>query len=69
MALAYASIALAALESRARRGESILLYEEETVLWRFALPRLGWRRRAQRARLPTHPLSHSQIKQLARASA
>jgi DDE superfamily endonuclease len=60
--LAYGSLELAALEYRARRGELILLYEDETVLWRFALPRLGWWRRAQRSRLPTRPLSHSQIK-------
>jgi transposase len=39
-----------------------LLYEDETILWRFALPRLGWWRRIQRTRLPTRPLSHSQIK-------
>jgi hypothetical protein len=32
-------------------------------LWRFALPRLGWWRRAQRYRLPTRPLSQGQIKQ------
>jgi len=61
-ALAYASLALAALEYRARRGASILLYEDETVLWRLALPRAGWWRKGQRARLPTHPLSPSQIK-------
>jgi hypothetical protein len=30
--LAYASIALAALEYQARRGEIILLYEDETIL-------------------------------------
>ena len=60
--LSYASLELAALESRARRGEIILLYEDETILWRFALPRLGWWRRTQRYRLPTHPLSQSQIK-------
>ena len=59
--LAYASLALAALEYRARRGEIILLYEDETILWRFALPRAGWGRQAQRARRPTRPLSHSQI--------
>ena len=47
---------------RARRGEIILLYEDETVLWRFALPRAGWWRKAQRSRLPTRPLSPSQIK-------
>jgi DDE superfamily endonuclease len=40
-----------------------LLYEDETILWRFALPRLGWWRRAQRYRLPTRPLSQGQIKQ------
>src|SRR5215470_15493259 len=60
--LAYGSIDLAALEYRARRGEIILLYEDETILWRFALPRLGWWRRAQRPRLPIRPLSHTQIK-------
>ena len=61
--LAYGSLELAALEYRARRGEIILLYEEETIVWRFALPRLGWWRRAQRSRLPTRPLSQGQIKQ------
>jgi len=40
-----------------------LLYGDETVLWRFALPRAGWwRSKAQRFRLPTRPLSPSQIK-------
>ena len=38
-----------------------MLYAEETILWRFALPRAGWWRTAQRARLSTRPLSHSQI--------
>jgi transposase len=61
-ALAWASLALAALAYRAHRGEIILLYEDATVLWRFALPRAGWWRKAQRARLPTRPLSQSQIK-------
>ena len=60
--LADGSLELAALEYQARRGEIILLYEEETILWRFALPRAGWWRTAQRARLSTRPLSHSQIK-------
>ena len=60
--LAWASLELAALEYRARRGEIILLYEDETVLWRFALPRAGWWRKAQRTRLPIRPLSQSQIK-------
>jgi len=39
----------------------MLLYQDETVLWRFALPRRGWWRRSQRYRLPTRPLSQSQI--------
>jgi transposase len=60
--LAYGSLDLAALEYQARRGELIVLYEDETILWRFALPRAGWWRRAQRYRLPTRPLSQSQIK-------
>jgi hypothetical protein len=40
--LAYGALELAALEYQARRGEIILLYEDETILWRFALPRAGW---------------------------
>jgi hypothetical protein len=40
-----------------------LLYGDETIVWRFALPRLGWWRRTQRYRLPTRPLNQSQIKQ------
>jgi len=55
--LAYGSLELAALEYQARRGEIILLYEDETILWRFALLRAGWWRTAQRARIPTRPLS------------
>jgi transposase len=39
-----------------------LLYEDETILWRFALPRAGWWHTAQRARLSTRPMSQSQIK-------
>jgi hypothetical protein len=39
-----------------------LLYEDETILWRFALPRAGWWRRAQRPRLPIRPFSQSHIK-------
>jgi hypothetical protein len=38
-----------------------LLYADETILWRFALPRAGWWRKAQRYRLPTRPLTQSQI--------
>ena len=60
-ALAYGSLELAALEYQARRGESIVLYEDDTILWRFAMLRAGWWRTAQRARLPTRPLSQSQI--------
>src|SRR5947207_9996977 len=61
-ALAYGSLELAALEYQARRGEIILLYTDETILWRFALLRAGWWRTAQRARLPIRPLSQSHIK-------
>jgi len=39
-----------------------VLYADATILWRFALPRAGWWRTAQRARLPIRPLSQSQIK-------
>lgn len=39
-----------------------MLYEDETLLWRFALPRAGGWRKAQRARIPTRPLSQSQIR-------
>jgi hypothetical protein len=46
---------------RARQGEIILLSKDEIILWRFALPRAGWRRKAQRYRLPTRPLTQSQI--------
>ena len=59
--LAYGSLDLAALEYRARRGEIIVLDEDETILWRSALPRWGWWRRAQRPRLPIRPLSQGQI--------
>jgi hypothetical protein len=59
--LAYGSLELAALEYQARRGEIIVLYEDETILWRFALPRAGWWRTAQRVRLPIRPLSQSHI--------
>ena len=38
-----------------------MLYEDETILWRFALPRAGWWRKTPRVRLPIRPLSQSQI--------
>ena len=50
-ALAYARLELTALEYWARQDEIILLYLDETVLWRFALPRCGWWRRHQRYHL------------------
>src|SRR5207244_447556 len=59
---AWAALDLAALEYRARRGEIIWLYEDETIVWRFTLPRAGWWRKAQRSRWPTRPLSQSHIK-------
>jgi len=61
-ALASASVELAALEYQARRGALILLYADETILWRFALPRAGWWRTAPRYRLAPRPLSRSQIR-------
>ena len=39
-----------------------MLYADATILWRFALPRAGWWRTAQRVRLPLRPLRQSQIK-------
>jgi hypothetical protein len=60
--LASGSRALAALEYQARRGEILVLSADETILWRCAVPRAGWWRPAQRARLATRPLSHSQSK-------
>ena len=60
--LALARLDLSLLHERTRLGEIILLYEDETVLWRFALPRRGWWRRGRRYRLPLRPLSPSQIK-------
>jgi hypothetical protein len=57
-----ARLDLAIFHERARRDEIILLYEDETVVWRFALPRRGWWRRGQRYRLPLRPLSAGQIK-------
>ena len=39
-----------------------MLYEDETILWRFALPRAGWWRTAQRAHLATRPLTQGRIK-------
>ena len=59
--MAHGRLQLAALEYWARQGEIILLYQDETALWRFALPRRGWWRRHQRYRLPTRPLSQGQI--------
>jgi hypothetical protein len=38
-----------------------VLYEDDTGLGRFALPRAGWWRTAQRARLPIRPLRQSQM--------
>jgi hypothetical protein len=59
--LAYGRLELEALEYGARQDEIILLYQDETVLWRFALPRCGWWRRRQRYRLPMCPLNQGQI--------
>jgi len=40
-----------------------LLYEDETILWRFTLPRAGWWPTANRSRLPPGSLSRAQINQ------
>jgi hypothetical protein len=44
----------------------MLLSEDATGLWRLALPRAGWWRKAHRARLPSRPRSQSQSKRDAR---
>jgi hypothetical protein len=38
-----------------------LLDADETLVWRFALPRAGWWHKAPRARLLTRPLSQRQL--------
>ena len=38
-----------------------MLDEDETIVWRFALPRAGWWRQDQRYRLPIRPLTRHQI--------
>jgi hypothetical protein len=38
-----------------------LLSANAPILWRFALPRAGWWRTAQRARLPLRPLRPRQL--------
>ncbi len=58
--LACARDELAELQDQARQGQIILLYEDETLVWRFALPRAGWWRKDQRYRLPLHSLSRHQ---------
>jgi hypothetical protein len=59
--LAQARVELAKLENQAQQGQIILLYEDETIVWRFALPRAGWWRKDQRYRLPIRPLTRQQI--------
>jgi hypothetical protein len=61
-ALVLARHDLAILHEQAHRREIILLYEDEPVVWRFALPRRGWWRRGQRYRLPLRPLRAGPIK-------
>ncbi len=50
------------LNSLAEKGEIILLFEDETVLWRFALPRKGWWIKKIRKRIPHFLKSKNQIK-------
>jgi hypothetical protein len=64
--LAWGALALAALESRAQRGEMRLLDAEEPSLGRLALPRAGWwPSKARRLRGPTRPRRPSQSKRAA----
>jgi len=63
--LASGAVDLAALEDRARRGEILWRDEEDTLLGRGALPRVGWGRTAPRARLLTRPLRQRQSKRAA----
>jgi predicted ATPase len=39
-----------------------LLSEDEIMVWRLALARAGWWRKARRYRLPTRRLTQSQLK-------
>jgi hypothetical protein len=48
-------------QDRAREGEIVLLSKDAIIQWRFALPRAGWWRKAQRYRLPTRLLTQRQI--------
>jgi len=61
--VAQARLALALLQEQAQHGKIILLYEDETILWRFALPRAGWWRVATRQRLASGVLPQRQITQ------
>lgn len=61
--LAQARIELAELQKQAQQGNLIWLYEDESIVWRFALPRAGWWHKEPRYRLPLHPLSRHQINQ------
>jgi predicted ATPase len=48
-------------QDRVRQGESLLRSADESMLWRFALPRAGWWRKAPRDRLPTRRLTQRQL--------
>lgn len=47
-----AKLELDELKKKADHGEIVLLFEDETVLWRFPLPRAGWWVKETRARIP-----------------
>jgi hypothetical protein len=48
-------------QDRARQGGILLLFGDAIMLWRVALPRAGWWRKAPRYRLPTRRLTQGQI--------
>lgn len=50
------------MKKRAEKGEIILLYQDETIVWRFAIPRSGWWYKKERARIDELKENHSRIR-------
>jgi putative transposase len=61
--LARARTEIDELKTRAKRGEIILLFEDETIVWRFALPRAGWWYKDKRYRINDLKDNRKNIKQ------
>ena len=57
-----AKLEIAQLREKSLSGEIALLFEDETVMWRFALPRRGWFKREKRATIKTDKPKQSEIK-------